>query len=153
MKFTVLVIIAVFSGLWHIMGRSQRYAEALRPECLLCEGHEVDERDDGYACRDCGFDTDWQNDPEKAETLDMYRALTHAREDLRLAAEMLKGDHAHQQDAIELATNYELSAQSYLQRANDLDPTLLEDLDGMSLKLQYERVSELRDTLRALLGA
>lgn len=152
MKLLALVIVGLFTGLYHVWGRNQRYADALRAECLLCEGEEVDERDDGYACRACGFDTDWQNDPEKADTLELFRALTHARDDLRLGVEVLKGG-GRADDVQALAGNYELSAQAYLKRAGELDPDLFQDLQDEKLSVQLERVSELRESVRMLLSA
>lgn len=151
MKFSLFLIIALVAGVWHLMGRQRRYALALAPECLLCEGDQITERDDGYHCQTCGFDTDWQHDPAKSETLEVYRALNNARADLQLAIEVLRGEHAQKNDALDLSANYELSAQSYLQHAVRLVPSLLEDHEGQSLQQQYRRVGELQDNVRMLL--
>ena len=152
MKFSFFVIGALVCGLTYTLRRNQRYAAALLPECLLCEGGNIDERDDGYHCSDGGFNTDWQNQPEKSDTLDVYRAVNNTCEDLRLAREVLTSGQSRGDDAQVMSANYEPSAKSYLQGANELYPTLLADLEGQTLAAQYARVTSLRDTVRTLLS-
>jgi len=151
-KAVVLLVVVFVGGLLHLLTRRQRYALALRAQCMCCDAYEVSEREDlSYACRSCGFDSTWADDPTRSATVELMRTLTRARDDLQLGVNALTDSGIRNEDREAAVGNYEMSALSYLQEACDLDPTLIDDLEGLGPRDQLERIEESRATVRMLL--
>lgn len=152
-KGSIFLILAVVYGLWHIATRSQRYADALRAQCICCDSHDVSERaDTTYTCNACGFDEHWQDDAARRSTVEVMRALTRARDDLVLGAQSLNDTSIPAAERQAQAEHFQLSAIGHLQDPSDLDPSLLEDLHACrTMTEQRLRIEEARKTVRMLL--
>ncbi|TNE87691.1 MAG: hypothetical protein EP330_17605 [Deltaproteobacteria bacterium] len=154
MKTLVVALLFVAAGVWHVLSRPERYAMAMRAQCLCCDGYDVTEREDfSYLCGRCGFDSRWEGEASKAEAIAHMRALTRARDDLRMAREALRDQSAGQEERQTISANYALTALDHLQDTHALDPTLIPDLEGRDLAGQERRIEQARTSLRDLLLA
>jgi len=151
-KALFFLLVVLVGGVVHLLTRKRRFALALQAQCMCCDGYAVTEREDlSYACDTCGFDSNWADDPSRAATVELMRTLTRARDDLQLAVDALTDAAIRPQDREAAVGNYEMSALSHLQQACDLDPTLIDDLEGLGPRQQLERIEGSRATVRMLL--